>query len=299
MTGGKAHSAFSRVRSLRPALIAAAAAAFLFPGAACPDASALPPLQSSPGLRSDASGPPSLDQTAALAVSQRAIGGLVGAHVLRDAQGRPVPLARFRGKPLLVSFVYTGCFEVCPTTTRTLKRAVESAVRTLGTNGFNVVSIGFNLPFDTPQALQAFARQQGVTLPNWHFLSPDPATLDALTRELGFSFKPLAGGFDHITQVTVIDQSGRVYRQVYGDTFPLPQLVGPLKELITGTPPAEETLSGFLERVRVLCTYYDPNTGEYRYRYSILFEVVGGLFGISAMTAFLLIELRRTRRLKS
>ena len=299
MIDRKAHLDLPRGLRPRLALIASAAAAMLFPGAACPDAPALPSLQSSPGLRSEASSPPSLDQTAALAVSQRAIGGLVGAHVLRDVQGRPVPLANFRGKPLLVSLVYTGCFEVCPTATRTLKRAVESAVRTLGSDSFNVVSIGFNQPFDTPQALQSFARQQGVTLPNWYFLSPDPGTLDALTRELGFSFKRLAGGFDHVTQVTVIDQQGRVYRQVYGDAFPLPQLVGPLKELITGTPAAEETLSGFLERVRVLCTYYDPNTGEYRYRYSLLFEVVGGLFGISAMAGFLLIEFRKTRRLRS
>jgi protein SCO1/2 len=286
------------VRRLRVTLLAAAAAAFLFPGAACPDASPLPPLQSSPGQWAAASGSATLDQAEALARSQRAIGGQVGEHVLRDTQGRPVPLSSFRGKPLLVSFVYTGCFEVCPTSTRTLKRAAESAMRTLGSDSFNVVSIGFNLPFDTPQALQAFAQQQGVSLPNWHFLSPDPAALDALTRELGFSYAPLAGGFDHITQISVIDQGGRVYRQVYGDSFPLPQLVGPLKDLITGTPAADETLSGLLERVRVLCTYYDANTGQYRYRYSLLLEVTGGLFGISAMAAFLLIELRKTRRLR-
>ena len=281
---------------LRAALCACAAAAMLFPGAARSGVSALPTLQSSPGQRTAAPGPPALDQAEALALSQRALGVQVGEHVLRDVQGRPVPLSSFRGKPLLVSFVYTGCFTVCPTATRTLKRAVESAVATLGSDGFNVVSIGFNLPFDTPQALRAFAQQQGVTLPNWHFLSPDPATLEALARELGFSYAPLAGGFDHITQITVLDQSGRVYRQVYGERFPLPQLVGPLKELITGAPAARESLAGLLERVRLLCTYYDADTGQYRYRTSLLLEITGGLLGISAMAAFLLHELRKTRR---
>jgi protein SCO1/2 len=281
---------------LRAALCACAAAAMLFPGAARSGVSALLTPQSSPGQRTAASSAPVLDQAQALASSQRALGVQVGEHVLRDTQGRPVPLSSFRGKPLLVSFVYTGCFAVCPTATRTLKRAVESAVGTLGSDSFNVVSIGFNLPFDTPQALQAFAHQQGVTLPNWHFLSPDPATLAALTRELGFSYAPLAGGFDHITQVSVIDHSGRVYRQVYSESFPLPQLVGPLKELITGAPAAEPSLAGMLERVRLLCTYYDADTGQYRYRYSLLLEIAGGLLGISAMAAFLLHELRKTRR---
>ena len=281
---------------LRAALCACAAAAMLFPGAARSGVSALPTLQSSPGQRTAAPGQPALDQTEALAVSQRALGAQVGEHVLRDVQGRPVPLSSFRGKPLLVSFVYTGCFTVCPTATRTLKRAVESAVATLGSDRFNVVSIGFNLPFDTPQALRAFAQQQGVTLPNWHFLSPDPVTLAALAPELGFSYAPLAGGFDHITQITVLDQNGRVYRQVYGERYPLPQLVGPLKELITGAPAARESLAGLLERVRLLCTYYDADTGQYRYRTSLLLEITGGLLGISAMAAFLLHELRKTRR---
>jgi protein SCO1/2 len=281
---------------LRAALCACTAAAMLFPGAARSGVSALPTLQSSPGQRTAAPGPPALDQTEALALSQRALGARIGEHVLRDVQGRPVPLSSFRGKPLLVSFVYTGCFTACPTATRTLKRAVESAVATLGSDGFNVVSIGFNLPFDTPQALRAFAQQQGVTLPNWHFLSPDPVTLAALTRELGFSYAPLAGGFDHITQVTVLDQGGRVYRQVYGERFPLPQLVGPLKDLITGAPAAQESLAGLLERVRLLCTYYDADTGRYRYRTSLLLEIAGGLLGICAMAAFLLHELRKTRR---
>ena len=27
---------------------------------------------------------------------------------------------------------------------------------------------------------------------------------------------------------------------------------------MTGTPPAEESLAGFLDRVRILCTVYDP-----------------------------------------
>jgi protein SCO1/2 len=234
-------------------------------------------------------------QGQALRFSQSAVGRTVGDYALTNTEGRVVRLSSLRGKPLLISFVYTGCFQVCPTTTRTLKRAVESAMRALGQDAFNVVSVGFNLPADTPQALAAFARQNGVYLPNWQFLSPDPRTLEALVRDVGFSYVPAAGGFDHIAQVTVLDQQGRVYRQVYGDSFPLPQLVGPLKELLTGSPPENESIAGLIERIRLLCTVYDPASGKYRYKYSILLEIAGGLVGISAMLVFLLRELRRTR----
>ena len=230
---------------------------------------------------------------AALKLSQSAIGRTVGEYTLLDANGRRVSLSSYRGKPLLIQFIYTGCFQVCPATTRRLKRAVEAAQRALGPESFHVASVGFNLPFDSPEALRAFARQQGVLTPGWDFLSPDPETLEALADDLGFSYTPSPRGFDHILQVSVLDAQGRVYRQIYGDDFALPQLVEPLKQLITGAP--QDGVGGFLGRVRLLCTVYDPASGTYRFRSSILFELAGGLIGLSATAWFFLRELKRTR----
>jgi protein SCO1/2 len=278
---------------VRRAALPAALAALL----ALPGGGALSQGRESTAPRTSTAGTsaPKIDQAAALRVSQAAIGRQVGNYTLRTSDGRTRTLADLRGKPVLVSFIYTGCFRVCPTTTRMLKRAVESAQRTLGPDSFHVVSIGFNQPFDTPEAMGAFARQHGVFLPSWQFLSPDAQTLDGLARDLGFTWRDSAGGFDHITQVTVLDRDGRVYRQIYGDSFPLPQLIGPLKELLTGAPPADESVAGLLERVRILCTVYDPITGEYRYKTSIVFEIAGGLIGLSLVGVFMVRELRKAR----
>ena len=116
-----------------------------------------------------------LDSKTALELSQSVIGTSVGDHVLLDRQGRPTPLARYRGRPLLVNFIYTACFQVCPTTTKNLQKAVENTVTVLGPDRFNVISIGFNQPFDSPEAMKAFAFQHGIHLPNWEFLSPAAA----------------------------------------------------------------------------------------------------------------------------
>jgi protein SCO1/2 len=260
----------------------------LLPWSFAAGADATPPL---------ATGSPAsaLNAEAALKTSQAAIGTAIGDYTLLSIDGKPVKLSSFRGKPLVVSFIYTGCFQVCPTTTRTLKRALETAQRTLGPESFRAVSVGFNQPFDTPEAMRAFARQQGAVMAGWDFLSADRRTLEALTRDVGFSFVPSPRGFDHLIQVTVVDAKGIVYRQIYGEAFALPQLMQPLKELITDTPRERETLSGFLDRVRILCTVYDPASGTYRFKYSVLFELAGGLIGLSLTAWFFLRELRRTR----
>ena len=48
----------------------------------------------------------------ALRASQAVIGKTIGDFTLLDREGRPVRLSSYRGKPLLVSFIYTGCFQV-------------------------------------------------------------------------------------------------------------------------------------------------------------------------------------------
>ncbi|HXX10284.1 MAG TPA: SCO family protein [Burkholderiales bacterium] len=242
-----------------------------------------------------ASRPSTLNETLALKTSQAAIGTAISDYTLLNVDGKPVQLSSFRGKPLLLNFIYTGCFQICPTTTRTLKRAVEGAQEIFGPGSFHTISVGFNLPFDSPEAMRAFARQQGAVVPGWEFLSPDPRTLQALAHDVGFSFAPSPRGFDHLIQVTVVDAKGTVYRQIYGEDFAPPQLIQPLKELIAGTPARQETLSGFLDRVRILCTVYDPASGTYRFKYSLLFEVAGGLIGLSLTAWFFLRELRRSR----
>ena len=220
---------------------------------------------------------PALDQTAALRASQAAVGRAIGDYTLQDREGRAVRLSSYRGKPLLVSFIYTGCFQVCPTTTRALQQAASVARDALGDKRFNVISIGFNQPADSPQALKSFAAQYGINSPNWEFLSPPAAIVPELARDFGFAFAATAAGFDHLLQVSVVDAEGRIYRQIYGEDYSADYLTEPLRQLITGTPVADATsLSAILEQVRILCSVYDPRTGKYRVSYAIVLEIAGG-----------------------
>ncbi|HEX9276202.1 MAG TPA: SCO family protein [Casimicrobiaceae bacterium] len=238
----------------------------------------------------------SLDLERALVQSQAAVGRQLGDYAFTDRDGSRVRLADYRGKPLLVSFVYTGCSQVCPTTTRFLGRAVTEARRALGPDAFNVATIGFNLPFDSAAAMKAFAKQQGIDQSRWKFLSPDAASVDALAADFGFVYNATASGFDHITQVTIVDANGRVFRQVYGESFELPMLIGPLRELVTGAPSPVQNVSELLDRVRILCTVYDPVSGRYRLNYGLFIEIFAGLSVLGSIFWYLSTEWRRQRR---
>lgn len=237
-----------------------------------------------------------LDYNGALAQSQAAIGRELDDYALTDADGRRVRISAFRDKPLLVSFVYTGCTQVCPTTTRFLDQAVRAAARELGDDRFNVATIGFNLPFDNPAAMKHFAKQQGIDRANWKFLSPDPGSVERLTGDLGFVYAASTGGFDHIAQITVVDAHGRIVRQLYGESFEPALLTAALREAATGAPAPMQDLRTLLERVRVLCSVYDPASGKYRLDYTLFVEIFAGISVLGAVAHYLLREWRRQRR---
>ncbi len=237
-----------------------------------------------------------LNADAAVRASQAAIGERIGEHILLDRDANPVRLSSYRGKPLLVSFIYTGCFQVCPTGTRALQQTVRVLEKRFGTGQFNVVSIGFNQPADSPAAMKAFAAQNGINLPYWTFLSPAASDVEALTREFGFSFQATAAGFDHVLQVTLVDAEGRVVRQVYGGEIAPDALGEPLTLLLARQPlPLQSGLSALIDRVRILCTVYDPRTGTYRVDYSLALEIAGGLTFAITMLGYLFNEWRQRR----
>ncbi len=209
---------------------------------------------------------PPADLELAVRTSQAAIGRTVGDWAFTDHRGRPVSAAELRGKPWVASFIYTGCFQVCPATTQFLKSAVKAARDSLGPGRFRVVSIGFNQPFDTPEALLA---------------------------QFGLTVKATAAGFDHLLQVSIVDADNRIYRQVYGDAFELPMFIGPLKELLSGQASQQVSLESVWLKVKLYCTVYDPASGRYRFNYSLFVELFAGITFLGALVGFMLREARR------
>ncbi len=238
------------------------------------------------------SGAQDFDNAAALKLSQAAIGNRLGDYSFTNSSRETVHLADFRGKPLVVSLVYSSCFHTCPMTTQHLAQAVRAARQALGADSFTVLTIGFDTPNDTPQAMADFARHQNIPPLHWQFLSADAATMQRLVKDLGFTYKPSLKGFDHLIQASVIDADGRLYRQVYGELFEVPWLVEPLKQLQYGQRVDDSAWTDLVKKVRLFCTTYDPASGAYRVDYSLFVGIGIGLMVIGGAVIFLVRSLR-------
>jgi protein SCO1/2 len=213
----------------------------------------------------------------ALAYSQQAIGTMVEDVVLTRGDGSQVSLQDYRGKPLVISLIFTSCHHICPATTQHLREVVDKARAVLGNDSFELVTVGFDVANDNPERMAQFRRSADVDDEHWSFLSGDAASIDKLVHQLGFIFTPSARGFDHLIQTSIIDRSGAVYRQVYGITFPIPQLIEPLKELVFNKPASHSALDYLGGRIRLFCTVYDPATDSYYIDISVFIGTFVGL----------------------
>ncbi len=132
--------------------------------------------------------------------------------VLTDQHGQPVQVGRFRGKLILLNFIYTHCTDVCPLTTAALVRVQDELIH----RGWWATDVVFLTATtdpvrDTPAILRAYATRFKVDPRGWHFLTGDPRTVAAVHRHYGIEVRARDGGLqDHASPTFVIDRRGVV-----------------------------------------------------------------------------------------
>ncbi len=136
---------------------------------------------------------------------------------LTDQHGRVVELSSFKGKPVLVNFIYTSCPGPCVTETQHLAKVAD---RISGELGRKVVmlSITVDPEHDGPGQLLAYARRQDAQRPGWYFLTGAPNTIDKVLS----NFKLIRqrepnGEIAHIVAVFLLGPDGRVVREYNGE----------------------------------------------------------------------------------
>jgi protein SCO1/2 len=80
---------------------------------------------------------------------------------LRDQDGRLVRLSKERGRLVLLTFLYTGCTDVCPLIASNLNRALRS-LTPAQRERVRVLAVSVDPWGDTPAAVHRFIRERGL-----------------------------------------------------------------------------------------------------------------------------------------
>jgi protein SCO1 len=153
------------------------------------------------------------------------------------------------GKIRVVSFFFSRCGTICPTTNENLNRILENFK---AIPEFEVESITVDPIYDTPSVLKKYASQFDNSKGNWHFLTGDKSYIYNLAIK-GFKL-PVADATEYDSNITNIDETF-----IHSDKLLLIDQDGYFRGIYTGTDKFE--IDRLMVEVKVLITKLDDGKG--------------------------------------
>ena len=149
---------------------------------------------------------------------------------LKDQFGNPISLAQFKGKPVVLTFLYTHCPDVCPLTAEKLRVSMQN----LGGDAQHVavLAVSMDPKGDTAAAAQTFSRAH--KLGNYfHFLigAHDELAPVWASYSVDAQAATSSGTVSHSSAIYVIDKLGRE-RVLFDNDFSPVQLSADLRILL-------------------------------------------------------------------
>ncbi len=129
----------------------------------------------------------------------------------------------YKGKVYLVEFFFSTCPTICPRMTKNLVDIQNTFPKR---SDFGIASFTINPDYDTQEVLKDYAENNGVTNPNWNFMTGDKDEIYNLANA-GFNLyasevEGAAGGFEHSGNFALIDKEG--YIRSRADAFGNPKI---------------------------------------------------------------------------
>jgi protein SCO1/2 len=161
---------------------------------------------------------------------------------LQDQRGQSIEPASFKGRALLLNFVFTGCSATCPLQTRELGDVVRSLPPDVRAH-LRLLSVSVDPLSDTPKTLAAFALRHDANLPGWRFATGEPQQVDLLIERMvatdprktqrGTPRRPE----DHRTSLWLYDAAGALVQRYAGAPVDRVRLAEEITQLVRRAAP--------------------------------------------------------------
>lgn len=190
-----------------------------------------------------------------------------GAQIPLDAafvtqDGQATTLRRIAdGKPLLLVPVQHECPNICSVTLSGIAGAIDGQSKYRPERDFAVVAFGFDPREGPAQARDDLDRLAQAHTGRWQpvALTGAAGPIAAVTQGLGYRYawsQPLRQ-YVHVTGTAVLTADGKLSSWLYGISPTSAQVTKALDQASAGHS------GSIMQRLILLCCYYDPLTGQY------------------------------------
>jgi len=164
-------------------------------------------------------------------------GAVVPDVKLVNQDGRPVNPQQFKGRALVVTFIYTRCPlpDQCPLLSTNFAQ-LNSAI--LADEGLrkrtHLLSVTLDPEYDRPPVLKAYGKTYaGGRFDNWDFATGDPAEVRRLAEFFGLIYKAEGDQVIHSLRTAIVTPEGKLLKIYRGNEWKPDEVLSELKNLPT------------------------------------------------------------------
>jgi protein SCO1 len=173
-------------------------------------------------------------------LSEPAIGADVPAAPLVNQDGKAINLRQYRGRALVVTFIYTRCplpdyCTLMSTNFAELKREIDKSPE-LGA-GAHLLSITLDPAYDTPQVLRSYgAAHTGnfgdEKFAHWEFATGKPEEIQRVANFFGLAYQREGKEIVHSLRTAVIAPDGKLLKMYRGNEWKPAEILSDLRSVI-------------------------------------------------------------------
>jgi len=161
----------------------------------------------------------------------REVGETAPDFALYDQDGRVVEMNRFRGKQIMLNFIYTRCpiATMCPASTAKMMMTQRLA-REAGVKNLELISVSMDPTYDTPGVLKDYAQARGIDTSNFSFLTGPSGAVKDLLAQFGVIAEFKDGLLNHTLATLLINENGTIIWRADGGSWDPAEFVGKMKK---------------------------------------------------------------------
>jgi len=158
---------------------------------------------------------------------------------LRNQDDREIRIHNYRGKALLLTFIYTRC--PVPDYCTLMSNNFAQIDRELGKDQelyakTHLLSISIDPEYDTPKVLRSYGaahteRYQNETFAHWEFAGGTPEQVKEIAKYFGLTYFPEKDQIIHALRTVIVNPDGKVAKIYSGNEWQTDEVVEAMKKV--------------------------------------------------------------------